>query len=53
MDKQQAKQYKTIMFNTPVEGTDNAIVVHETPLLLQLGYIHAFDRKLGWVCARG
>ena len=52
MDKEQAKQYKTIMFGTPVEGTDNAIVVHETPLLLQLGYVHAFNRKKGWLVPR-
>ena len=48
MGKDEAKQYKTIMFGTPEIGTDNAIVVHETPLLLQLGYARSFSAETGW-----
>ena len=47
--REAAAQYKTIMFGTPAAETDNAIVVHETPLLLQLGHARAFDPKEGWV----
>lgn len=49
IDKQPVKQYKTIAFGSPETGTDNAIVVHETPLLLQLGHVRAFDANHGWV----
>ena len=47
-DESQAKVYKTITFSTPVEGIDNAIVVHEPPLTLPLGIVRAWDDKYGW-----
>ena len=47
-DETQAKEYKTITFSTPIEGIDNAIVVHEPPLTLPLGIVRAFDPKHGW-----
>ena len=50
-DDLQAKQYKTITFSTPIEGIDNAIVVHEPPLTLPLGLVRAWDAKAGWVVA--
>ena len=48
-DEEAAKQYKTITFSTPVEGVDNAIVVHEPVLVLPIGLVRAFDPKKGWV----
>ena len=41
-------QYKTIKYGSPDANQDNAIVVHETPLLLQLGHVRAFDPVKGW-----
>ena len=36
------------MWPPPIEGIDNAIVVHEPPLTLPLGIVRAFDPKHGW-----
>ena len=48
-DETQAKEYKTITFSTPIEGMDNAIVVHEPWLVLPLGLVRAYDDKMGWI----
>lgn len=48
-DEEAAKQYKTIMFSTPIPGVDNAIVVHESPIVLPLGLAWAFSHQDGWI----
>ena len=48
-DKEAAKEYKTITFSSPVEGMDNAIVVHDPFLVLPLGLVRAYDAKKGWI----
>jgi hypothetical protein len=48
MTEEDIKNYKTINFGSHVPNTDNAMVVHDTPLVLCLGLVHSFDSKQGY-----
>jgi uncharacterized protein (DUF736 family) len=48
MTEEDIKNYKTINFGSHVPNTDNAMVVHDTPLVLCLGLVHSFDSKHGY-----
>jgi len=50
MTKEDIKNYKTLNFGSPVLTTDNAMVVHDTPLVLCLRLVHSFESKqsYGW-----
>ena len=45
MTEEDIKNYKTVGFGSHVPNTDNAMVVHDTPLVLCLGLVHSFDAK--------
>jgi len=53
MTKEDGKNYKTINFGSHVPNADNAIVVHDTPLVLCLGLVHSFESKQGCIWAQG
>ena len=48
MTEEDIKNYKTINFGSHVPNTDNAMVVHDTPLVLCLGLVRSFDLKQGY-----